>query len=73
MTKFVNAPMGEGKAEFVSKVVDRLMYYKFNQERHYRETHTLVWDAFTLARKINRSAYVKRQTYVADLLLQHKN
>jgi hypothetical protein len=58
---------------FVSKVVDRLMYYKFNQERHYRETHTLVWDAFTLARQINRSDYVNQRMYVADLLLQRPN
>ena len=71
MTKFVNAPRGE--ADFVGKVVDRLMHYKFNQERHYRETHTLVWDAFTLARKINRSAYVNRQMWAADFCLQRKN
>jgi len=55
---------------FVSKVVDRLMYYKFNQERHFRETHTLVSEAFYLARKINRSEYVNQRMYVADLLLQ---
>ena len=58
---------------FVSKVVARLMYYKFNQERPHREIQTFVWDALTLARQINRSDYVNQRMYVADLLLQRRN
>ena len=58
---------------FVDKVVARLMHYKFNQERHYREIHTLVSDAYAVARQINRSDYVNQRMYVADLLLQRRN
>jgi len=39
-------------------------------EQEFVEHHALVSEAYAVARKINRSAYVKRQMYVADLLLQ---
>jgi len=71
MTKFVNAPMGEGKADLISRVANRSDLMAFEQE--FVEHHALVSEAYAVARKINRSAYVKRQMYVADLLLQRPN
>ena len=43
------------------------------EQRTFLRKHELMHEAYAVARKINRSAYVKRQMYVADLLLQRKN
>lgn len=51
----------------------RLSDPDFYPRMHPVEYHETVQAAYAVARKINRSAYVKRQMYVADLLLQRKN
>jgi len=68
MTKFIDAPMGEGKADLISRVANRSDLTAFEQE--FVEHHALVSEAYAVARKINRSEYVNQRMYASKLLLQ---
>jgi len=60
MTKFVNAPMGEGKADIISRVANRSDLMAFEQE--FVEHHALLSEAYAVARKINKLGNVPNKT-----------
>ena len=44
-----------------------------DKQRKFLHQHELMHEAYAVARKINRSAYVKRMMWAADVCLQRPN
>ena len=70
MTKFVDAPMGEGKAALIKDLRQPDLTEK---QRRFLHQHQLYHEAYLVARQINRSEYVNQRMYADKLLMQRPN